>query len=675
MIRGMDEWIRIYTDLENKCYKGFPAPVGRFGEPQFPDLKPAKVSGSPFAIEAASSTARSIRSFSSGQLVTTINDLLLLRYDEIYCWDFEFISKPGERHDVVSLAAVELRSGRTISMWRDELDALKGRPPFRTDDKVLFVSFVANAEICCHLALGWPVPKNILDLSPVFRCITNGKDAPEGRGLIGMLRYFHLDAIDAKRKDAMRDRIMRGWPFTLAEIVQIKAYNVSDVQSLVRVLPKISPEMELDIALYWGEFAAVSAMMEHNGVPLNVEVHQQLADKETWRYIRDEMVPIIDAQYGVYVLGKDGWSFNMERWKAYLAREGITWPTRTNVKGETIIDMRRKTFETMSKGFPQLEPLRQLRHTHSKMRKIKLAVGSDGRNRTVLWPFKAKTSRSQPKASLWIFSPAVWLRSLIKPAPGMAVAYVDYVSMEFMLAASLSDGHCGPSNNMLEMYNSGDPYLAFAKSVGAVPQSATKQSHGNVRDRYKVMLLAVQYGMSKQTLAARLKISEFEAAEMLAQHHSQFAQYWSWSDDYIQHAMQTGVVQTAFGWTHHVGIVGATNERSLRNWLIQSTGADILRISCILAARHGIKLLGSVHDAVLIEAPIERIEADVALMQEIMRRVSRIVLNATAEGTHELRTDAKIWRYPEHFTDPRGDQIFEHVLELLAAKATTKRRA
>ena len=39
----MDEWIRIYTDLENKCYKGFPAPVGRFGEPQFPDLKPAKV--------------------------------------------------------------------------------------------------------------------------------------------------------------------------------------------------------------------------------------------------------------------------------------------------------------------------------------------------------------------------------------------------------------------------------------------------------------------------------------------------------------------------------------------------------------------------------------------------------------------------------------------------------
>ena len=67
------------------------------------------------------------------------------------------------------------------------------------------------------------------------------------------------------------------------------------------------------------------------------------------------------------------------------------------------------------------------------------------------------------------------------------------------------------------------------------------------------------------------------------------------------------------------------------------------------------------HDAVLIEAPIERIEADVALMQEIMRRASRIVLNATADGTHELRTDAKIIRYPERYTDKRGDAIWDHV--------------
>lgn len=43
LIQAMDGWVRLFTDLENRCYKIFPAPIGRFGEPQWPDLKPAKV--------------------------------------------------------------------------------------------------------------------------------------------------------------------------------------------------------------------------------------------------------------------------------------------------------------------------------------------------------------------------------------------------------------------------------------------------------------------------------------------------------------------------------------------------------------------------------------------------------------------------------------------------------
>jgi DNA polymerase I len=159
---------------------------------------------------------------------------------------------------------------------------------------------------------------------------------------------------------------------------------------------------------------------------------------------------------------------------------------------------------------------------------------------------------------------------------------------------------------------------------------------------------------------------------MLSPHHEQFSQYWAWSDDYIQHAMQTGFIHTVMGWGYHIGIVGAVNEKSLRNWPIQSAGADILRICCVMAERHGIKLLAPVHDAVLIEAPIDRIEADVALMREIMRRASRIVLNASADGTHELRTDKTIVCYPNHYTDPRGDEIWKHVLQIINAHRTAQ---
>ena len=40
---GIKRWIRFYTDLENHCYKVFPAPEGRFEDPIWPELKPAKI--------------------------------------------------------------------------------------------------------------------------------------------------------------------------------------------------------------------------------------------------------------------------------------------------------------------------------------------------------------------------------------------------------------------------------------------------------------------------------------------------------------------------------------------------------------------------------------------------------------------------------------------------------
>jgi hypothetical protein len=43
LVQGFDEWVRLYTDQENRCYKVFSAPAGRYGDPQWPELKPAKI--------------------------------------------------------------------------------------------------------------------------------------------------------------------------------------------------------------------------------------------------------------------------------------------------------------------------------------------------------------------------------------------------------------------------------------------------------------------------------------------------------------------------------------------------------------------------------------------------------------------------------------------------------
>jgi DNA polymerase-1 len=586
----------------------------------------------------------------------------LTDFARIIFWDFEFVAKPGERPDVVCLAWHE--AGQTHRLWRDQL---ADRPPFPIDDETLFVCFVGNAELGCHLSLNWPLPANVLDLSAEFRCITNGRTVPAGKGLLGALAYFGLDGADSKYKDAIRDRIIEGWPFTNKEREEILLYCASDVDAMVRLLPKMLPDIEFDAALHRGEFVAASARMEHRGVPIDMEIFPQLADKQAWCHVRDAMTPAIDARYGVYVKGQDGdWHFNTEKFEAYIEREGIIgWPRLETGK----LSMKRKTFEDMTKGHPQLESLRQLRHARDKMRKIKLAVGADGRNRTTLWPFKAKSSRTQPKAAQWIFSPAVWLRSLIKPKPGHAIAYVDWSSMEFMIAASLSGDPI-----MLDFYRGGDPYLSFCKRVGKAPATATKATHGELRDRYKTGLLAIQYGIQAETLAARLGISTFEAHEMLEQHRELFAVYWRWTADWLAHALDAGVMWTPLGWFCRSGIT-ELNERSIINLPIQGTGADILRIACVWATRHGLGLCAPVHDAIVIEALVERIEGDVALLQEIMRRASRLVLTPPHGAVCELRTDAKIVCYPDRYSDPRGAEIWAGVLSLLAEyQATTLRQ-
>jgi DNA polymerase-1 len=122
----------------------------------------------------------------------------------------------------------------------------------------------------------------------------------------------------------------------------------------------------------------------------------------------------------------------------------------------------------------------------------------------------------------------------------------------------------------------------------------------------------------------------------------------------------TGSIWAAFGWAQRVG--PGANPRSLRNFPMQAYGAEMLRIACCLATEAGIEVCAPVHDAVLIAAPVDRIEADVAGMQDAMREASRAVLDG-----FELRTEAKITRWPDRYSDKRGAVMWEKVARLVDA--------
>jgi DNA polymerase-1 len=160
-------------------------------------------------------------------------------FTEVWTADFEFAVHPGGNPMPLCVVAHELRTGQRIRLWRDELLSLRA-PPYATGKDALFVAYYASAEFGCHLALGWPLPANVLDLYIEFRNRSNGLDTPCGRGLLGALAWYGLDAIDAAEKGAMRDLALRGGPWTAAEKRDLLDYCESDVIALDRLLEAMS---------------------------------------------------------------------------------------------------------------------------------------------------------------------------------------------------------------------------------------------------------------------------------------------------------------------------------------------------------------------------------------------------------------------------------------------------
>jgi DNA polymerase I len=453
-----------------------------------------------------------------------------LPFAEIWLVDFEFDAKPGENPEPVCLVARELRSGRKVRLWRDQFGSIA---PYPTGSHSLFVAYYASAEIGCHLALGWPPPERVLDLFTEFRNHTNGISTPSGASLLGALAYFGLDSIGAREKDEMRDLILRGGPWSVAEQDAILDYCESDVAALARLLPAMLPQIDLPRALVRGRYMAAVARMERKGVPIDTETLSLL--RLHWTDIQDQLVADIDSNYGVF----DGRSFKAERFANWLALCNIPWPRLESGR----LDLSDDTFREMARAYPIVAPLRQLRAALSEMRLSDLAVGSDGRNRTMLSAFRARTGRNQPSNTKFIFGPSVWLRGLIQPPPGYGIAYIDWQQQEFGIAAALSE-----DPKMLEAYLSGDPYLAFAKQAGAAPPDATKATHKAIREQFKACVLAVQYGMGADALAQRIGQPPIRARELLRLHRETYRVFWAWSDRALDHAMLTGSLNTAFGW-------------------------------------------------------------------------------------------------------------------------------
>jgi DNA polymerase I len=581
---------------------------------------------------------------------------MLSRFPEIVVLDAEFHTAQirGNRPIPVCICAVELRSGRQHRLW---CDGAVSRPnPLPAG--ALYVAFSASAEWLCYHALGWECPHQVIDLHAEFRCQTNGLSLDVGRSLLGAAAYYGCPALPAAAKQEMRELILTGGPFDADQRKAILDYCMSDVELTAELLRQMVPEINVGAALERGRYSKAVAAMEWHGIPTDVELLRAL--QENWSALRQHLVTEVEGEhhYGVYTCDADDVCFSHSAFEELLVREGLDeiWKRTKHHRPK----LEKEYFKQMAQMFPQIEPLRALRKTILGLRELNPPVGSDGRNRSSVRPYEAKTSRNQPRTSEMIMCFPAWTRSLMRAEPGRALLYVDLSSAEFGIAAALSR-----DPGMMEDYRAGDPYLALGKRTGMLSPCATRNSHPKEREILKTVCLGVQYGMGARTLGVRLAMSDTEAKDLLRLHRRAYPQYWQYANAVLETAQFEHSIWTTLDW--RLNDAHRQSANTIRNFPMQATCGDILRLASSLTTEAGLEVVAPFHDALLLHVPLGEVDAVLEFVKRAWARSSAVLLGGF-ELASETRREKAVFAYPGRYVDGREADLYEKAVRFVEYK-------
>ena len=124
-------------------------------------------------------------------------------------------------------------------------------------------------------------------------------------------------------------------------------------------------------------------------------------------------------------------------------------------------------------------------------------------------------------------------------------------------------------------------------------------------------------------------------------------------------------METCYAW--RLNVTTASRPTALRNYPMQAHGAEMLRIACCLATERGVRVCAPVHDALLIEAPIDLIDDAVISTRGARAEAADVVLRPGVW----IHTDVDVVRYPDRYSDPRGQIMWERVISLLSRTSST----
>jgi len=558
-----------------------------------------------------------------------IKDYIWEQFDFVVAYDYEYSQTPGNNPDPVCVTYKDLKTGKITQQW---LLGRKQKSLFPVAS-TLFICHYAVAEVSCDIVRGITKPTFIFDSFVEEKKMLNGK-IKVGFGLLDTCERYNIKGVMSEaHKTLWRDTIINNFPnYSDEEQQGILKYNLEDVLTNEKLfyaqLEKLSFKNNnyhqiVSQACFHGRSMGVCAQIEHNGIPVNLEIYNDL-DKhyeEVKKLEIDSLTKVFDCY--------DGDKFSNKKFATAIEKEGLLerWPKTE--KGRLKTDDR--TIYRFAEVSPAIQQYRASKFI-IESRKLKgYEIGKDGRSRTSLNMFGQSTGRTNVSTATNPFGAPRRMRTMIGTTKDKILVYADFKSQEAVIQAQLSQ-----DQNMIAAVKSGDPYLHTAKLVGAIPQDATRKSHEKIREIYKQSFLAISYGQTPFGLKNKLGVPIANATYIHAAIIKAYSDYQIWIQSLKDFAMRRGYLITKYGWRYWLSDRELVNPRQLGNWPIQSHGSEILRRAMIELDDAGFEISMIIHDAILIHMDRKDCRIKIEALKKIMSAAAYEVIGSEIEVDSQL---------------------------------------
>jgi len=610
-------------------------------------------------------------------------------FKQVVVVDFEYLTGGGDYNlrlgdlpmplcMVAYVLDEHLRHIRTVRMWRDELLSAP-RPPFDIDDDTVLIAYSAWAELTCFRVLGWQFPRHVFDLHTAYLAASNvllpydpdeKRNKPRKR-LSDACRAYGIEGWERIDKEEIAKDIGEG-RWRKYGVEGVFRYCEEDVRKAAELLiamlrghrddrgRTILLPADVERVLHWSNYSAKPiALIQMRGMPIDVEAWDLV--QENRPAVITELLRQFDPSHGDDdpIYSPEGeWSYTrFERWLAHI---GVpAWPRLES----GALDLDSDAFRLMS-HVPGVEGLHALRDSLRTIIGAKLPIGRDGRNRPSLFPFNTATGRNAHSKS--IFNAHAGLRSFMVFPPDTIGVYLDWRTQEVGIAAAESG-----DARLKRAYGDGDVYHALAHMCGLTSdpnRERWKRESPDVRQRMKMLQLAIIHGIGVPALARGLDRHPLIASEIIERHKRTYPRFWEWRAGVVEDAMLARRIESCFGWPLHIAT--SPNERTLYNFPMQSGGAEMLRLAAWRLCEAGIIPCMLVHDGILLqETDREKIEH----AKEIMRQAGRDVCGGFEIGVDVDQMLIGGARYRDK--RPMAQKMWATIEDVLMTIGALKRRA